>query len=381
VGVTTHHGEWESHSQGEVKQVLCLQGRKEGYRVPQQPKILLAILSKMTLKPEVKFDNLYPKLYNVELWLLAYQQLAPKPGNLTPGTDGQTIDGAGLKLINELIDQLKRMSYKPKPARRIYLTKPNGKTRPIGIAGFRDKLLQTVLKLILEAIYEPTFAASSHGFRPGRSCHTALAQVKEQVGIRWWIEGDLASFFDTMQHEVLLTILNQKITDQRFLHLISQLMRAGYIENWQFHQTYSGVPQGSCLSPLLSNIYLNQLDQTMLNKMAEFNRGKRRKRNLEYHRIAQNCYYAKKKARLSGDWRPYKTLQQQMLTLPYQEPLDPDYRRLTYTRYADDMLLGVIGSKAEAEELKAWLARYLAEELGLELSLEKTPNYPRLKTG
>jgi retron-type reverse transcriptase len=195
--------------------------------VPQQPKILLAILGKMGQKPEVKFDDLYPKLYNVELWLLAYQLLAPKSGNLTPGTDGQTIDGAGLKLINQLIHELKTMSYKPKPARRVYLPKPNGKQRPIGIAGFRDKLLQTVIKLLLEAIYEPTFANTSHGFRPGRNCHTALQQVKEQVGIRWWIEGDIKSFFDTMEHEVLLKILNKRITDQRLLHLISQLMRAG----------------------------------------------------------------------------------------------------------------------------------------------------------
>lgn len=372
MGATTHLGELENNSQGEGKQVLHLQGGKEEHLVPQKPKILLAILGKMALKPGVKFDDLYPKLYNVELWLLAYQLLAPKPGNLTPGTDGQTIDGAGLKLIDQLIHELKIMSYKPKPARRVYLPKPNGKQRPIGIAGFRDKLLQTVIKLLLEAVYEPTFANTSHGFRPGRNCHTALQQVKEQVGIRWWIEGDIKSFFDTMEHQVLLKILNKRITDQRFLHLISQLMRAGYIENWQFHQTYSGVAQGSCLSPLLSNIYLNELDQVMLTKAKDFNRGKRRKRNPEYHRIGQNCYYAKKKARQNGEWRTYKTLQQQMLSMPYQEPMDPDYRRLVYTRYADDTLIGIIGTKAEAKEVKAWLAYYLKEKLGLELSEEKT---------
>jgi group II intron reverse transcriptase/maturase len=326
----------------------------------------------MARKPDVTFDTLYPKLYNAELWLLAYQQLAPKPGNMTPGPDGQTIDGAGLKLINELIHELRTMSYKPQPARRVYLTKPNGKQRPIGIAGFRDKLVQTVVKLLLEAIYEPTFADSSHGFRPGRSCHTALQQVKDQVGIRWWIEGDIKSFFDTLQQDVLLKILNKRITDQRFLHLLSQLMRAGYMENWQFHRTYSGVPQGSCLSPTLSNIYLNELDQAMQAKAQEFYRGKRRKRNPEYHRISQNCYYAKKRARRTGDWRTYKALQQQMLSMDYQDPMDPDYRRLVYTRYADDTLIGIIGSKAEATEVKAWLAHYLKEQLGLELSDEKT---------
>lgn len=195
VGVTTHRGGLESNPQGEGKQVLVCKG-KEGHIVPQQPKILLTILGKMALKPEVKFDKLYPKLYNVELWLLAYQQLAPNPGNLTPGTDGQTMDGAGLKLITGLIQELKTMSYKPKPARRVYLRKPNGKQRPIGIAGFRDKLVQTVVKLMVEAIYEPTFTDSSHGFRPGRSCHTALQQIKEQVGIRWWILSGLCNRTD-----------------------------------------------------------------------------------------------------------------------------------------------------------------------------------------
>ena len=163
----------------------------------QQPTILLAILSKMAQKPETQFDKLFQKLYNVELWLLAYQQIAPKPGNMTAGVDGKTIDKAGLKLITEMIAELKTSRYIPCPARRVYIPKANGCLRPLGIPSFRDKLLETVLKLILEAIYEPSFSNSSHGFRPERSCHTALEQIKrEMTGTRWWVEGDIKGFFD-----------------------------------------------------------------------------------------------------------------------------------------------------------------------------------------
>jgi retron-type reverse transcriptase len=163
--------------------------------IVQKPKVLLTILAKMALKPQLRFDNLFPKLYNPELWLLAYQKIAPKPGNMTMGVDGKTSDGFSLELVQHLITDLKASRYKPKPVRRVYLPKPNGTgQRPIGIPSFQDKLLQSVLKLILEAIYEPLFSEASHGFRPKRSCHTALAEVKKMKGIRWWVEGDISGF-------------------------------------------------------------------------------------------------------------------------------------------------------------------------------------------
>src|SRR5258708_22574446 len=161
----------------------------------QHPNAILTTLSQMARKPEVKFDKLFQKLYNIELWLLAYQSIAPEPGNMTPGVDGKTIDGAGMKLIQEAIAELKASRYKPIPVRRVYIPKPNGKQRPLGIPGFREKLLGTVLKLILEAIYEPTFSENSHGFRPGRSCHTALEAIQRDMqGVRWWVEGDIKGY-------------------------------------------------------------------------------------------------------------------------------------------------------------------------------------------
>src|SRR5947209_8442992 len=358
--------------QGEGTQVFPLQERKKEHPV-QQPTILLAILSKMAQKPGVQFDKLFQKLYNVDLWLLAYQQIAPIPGNMTVGVDGKTIDKAGLKLITDLIADLKASRYKPCPARRVYIPKANGKLRPLGIPAFRDKLLMTVLKLILEAIYEPTFSRCSHGFRPERSCHTALEQIQtEMTGTRWWVEGDIKGFFDHVNHDTLLSILSRRISDKRFLHLIGQLLKAGYVEDWRYHQTYSGVPQGGNLSPLLANLYLNELDQAIITKMAMFNKGKARKESREYRRISRKVDAAKKQARRTGEWTAYKALRTIKLQTLSGEPQDPEYRRLFYARYADDFLCAVIGTKAEAEELKAWLEDYLREELHLELSAEKT---------
>jgi len=203
---------------------------------------------------------------------------------------------------------------------------------------FRDKLLETVLKLILEAIYEPTFSDHSHGFRPERSCHTALEQVKkEMTGTRWWVEGDIKGFFDHVNHETLLSILSRRIRDKRFLHLIGQLLKAGYVEDWRYYQTYSGVPQGGNLSPLLANIYLNELDQAITTRMARFNKGKARKESREYRQISRKVDVAKKQARRTGEWTAYKALRTIKLQTPSSDPQDPEYRRLFYTRYADDV--------------------------------------------
>jgi len=346
--------------------------RREEHTV-QHPNAILTTLSQMARKPEVKFDKLFQKLYNIELWLLAYQSIAPEPGNMTPGVDGKTIDGAGMKLIQEAIADLKASRYKPIPVRRVYIPKPNGKQRPLGIPGFREKLLGTVLKLILEAIYEPTFSENSHGFRPGRSCHTALEAIQRDMqGVRWWVEGDIKGYFDNVNHDTLLRILSKRITDKRFLHLIGQFLKAGYVEEWKFHQTYSGVPQGGTLSPVLSNIYLDELDRAMVAISAEFHQGKKRKATREHRSLTNAIYLAKKKARKTGDWSTYKALKQKQWKTEATDPQDPGYKRLYYVRYADDFLVGIHGSKADAEEIRGKLEVFLRNELQLELSPEKT---------
>ncbi|MCA9884634.1 MAG: hypothetical protein KC615_09070 [Anaerolineae bacterium] len=338
----------------------------------QDPNVLLAILSQMGRKSEVQFDKLFQKLYNTHLWVMAYEQMAPKAGNMTPGVDGHTIDGMSKARIEKIVAALKASRYVPKPVRRMYIPKANGKQRPLGIPSFEDKLLQTVVKLLLEAIYEPTFSNSSHGFRPQRSCHTALEEIKKMNGVRWWIEGDIQGFFDNLNHGVLLNILGKRIKDKRFLHLIDQFLKAGYIENWQYHRTYSGTPQGGPLSPLLANIYLNELDQAVEQKVIAFNQGKRRRANPAYRKIIYQKGCAKHKARETGDWTRYKALQQQLLQMQPEDQQDPNFRRLRYVRYADDFLIGIVGSKADAKAIKTWIAGFLKQELQLELSAEKT---------
>ena len=364
-------GERESRSQGEGQQIFQIVGLREEHPV-QEPTVLLTILSRMGEKPDVRFDKLFQKLYNPKLWLLAYEQIAARPGNMTAGVDGNTIDGTGLERIQRLISDLKAARYTPKPVRRVYIPKANGKQRPLGIPCFDDKLLQTVVRLLLEVIYEPTFSDKSHGFRPKRSCHTALEQVKHMRGVRWWVEGDIHGFFDNLEHETLLRILSGRITDQRFLHLIEQFLKAGYLEDWQYHQTYSGTPQGGNLSPILSNIYLNELDRAMEQRITEFNRGKQRRYTSEYMQVKHLKRKAKQSARETGDWTMYKALDQRQLALPAHDPQDDSYRRLYYCRYADDFVVGVVGSQADAYALKTWLSDFLWTTLRLQLSEEKT---------
>jgi group II intron reverse transcriptase/maturase len=326
----------------------------------------------MAHKSDIKFDKLYQKMYNTKLWVMAYQNIAAKPGNMTPGVDGKTIDGFGMETIKELVAELKESKYKPNPVSRTYIPKSNGGKRPIGIPCFRDKLIQEVMKLILEAIYEPTFKDTSHGFRPNRSCHTALKQVKKMTGTRWWIEGDIKSFFDDINHDVLLEILGERITDKRFLHIINQFLKAGYVYHEEHIETFSGTPQGGIISPILANIYLDKLDKEMERIKKHFNQGKRRRIPREYRSTRHYKAKARRYAQETGDWEPYRELEKKQMQLPAGDPMDEGFKRLSYIRYADDFIVSIIGSKANAQEIEAEIREFLANKLKLTLSEEKT---------
>jgi len=227
-----------------------------------------------------------------------------------------------------------------------------------------------VVRLILEAVYEPSFSSRSHGFRKGRGCHTALREIRDGwTGTVWFIEGDISDCYGSVDHEILMQILSEKIGDRRFLRLIRGMLRAGYMEDWEYKDTLSGCPQGGVVSPVLSNIYLHKLDEFVERELIpQYTRGDHRARNLEYKRVQ----YRLARARRRGDRAQARELRRQMRTLPALDPMDPGYRRLFYCRYADDHILGFAGPKAEAEQIKAELARFLRETLALELNPDKT---------
>jgi len=316
-------------------------------------------------------DELYRQLFNPALFLMAWARIYANDGAMTPGACGETADGMSLAKIGRIIDALRHERYRFQPVRRVYIPKKNsGKMRPLGLPSWSDKLVGEVVRILLEAYYEPRFSGRSHGFRPGRGCHTALAEIaKTWTGTTWFIEGDISDCFGSLDHEVLLSILSEHIHDNRFLRLIKNMLRAGYLEDWQWNATLSGAPQGGVASPVLSNIYLDRLDKfagTVL--IPEYTRGKSRKANPAWTKVAN----AMADARRRGDRAAVRALRQQRRGLPARDPGDPGYRRLCYLRYADDHLFGFTGPKAEAEQIKQRLADFLREDLKLELSAGKT---------
>lgn len=315
-------------------------------------------------------DEIYRMLYQKDLYLMAYAKLYKNNGAMTNGVTTETVDGMSMEKIEKLIESLRFERYRWTPVRRVYIPKKNNKTRPLGLPTFSDKLLQEVIRLLLEAYYEPKFSESSHGFRPQRGCHTALRMVGQKGhGTKWFIEGDIKACFDRIDHTVLLNILKKDFKDNRFISLIERLLQAGYLENWVYYKTFSGVPQGSIIGPILTNLVLNKLDEFMEKEMiAQFNKGIHRRNNLDYKKVCNKIGRLKKK----GQWNEVKKCRQTLRTMPSGMPNDPDFRRLWYVRYADDWLAGVTGTKEEAETIRDKIREFLKQELKLELSEEKT---------
>jgi group II intron reverse transcriptase/maturase len=315
-------------------------------------------------------ERIYRLLFNRNLYLQAYGKIYRNKGAMTHGVTDETPDGMSLDKIDAIIEALRYERYQWLPARRVSIPKKNGKKRPLGMPVWSDKLVQEVLRSLLEAYFEPQFSDHSHGFRPERGCHTALRAIYYGWGgPTWFLEGDISQCFDKLDHELLIKTLEEKIHAGRFIRFIQELLDAGYMEDWTFNQTLSGVPQGGVVSPILANILLDKLDtfvETVL--IPQYTRGTKKKENFHYRKLLQDSRHQRKR----GNIEKAEELRKQAQTMPSAMTNDPDYRRLRYVRYADDFLLGFIGPRAEAEAIKQQLRTFLQEQLKLELSEEKT---------
>lgn len=350
----------------------------------RKPTDVLNSLSDKSKNPMYKYERLYRNLYNPEFYLLAYKNICANDGSMTPGVDGVTTDGMRLERIDKIIASLKDRSYRPNPARRTYTAKKNNpaKKRPLGIPSGDDKLVQEAVRMILESIYEPTFSNVSHGFRPGKSCHTALVKIQNTfTGAKWFVEGDIQACFDSFDRHVLIEILRRRIKDEAFIGLMWKFLKAGYMEQWKYHKTYTGTPQGPGISPILANIYLNELDKYMEEYKQEFSRPARTV-NPAHRNMASRIF--RYKAKNDKVWntlgaeeqkkraRILRQMRAEQRNLPTHPLRETSYKSLQYVRYADDFLVGVVGSREDAERLKQDLAVFLKEKLGLTLSAEKT---------
>jgi len=340
---------------------------------------ILARISKNSLanKEEV-FTKLYRYLLRPDLYYVAYRNLYANNGAATKGVNNDTADGFSEAKIGKIINMLSNETYQPTPVRRTHIAKksdPN-KKRPLGIPTFTDKLVQEVLRMILEAVYEPIFLNVSHGFRPNRGCHTAILSLRNEfTGTRWFVEGDIKGCFDNIDHAVLVGLLNNKIKDARIIKLIYKFLKAGYMENWKYHKTYSGTPQGAGCSPLLSNVYLHELDKFVMRLKSDFDTTGKRKVNPEYSRNQGRIQRMSKRIdSLNGAEKEqllaeYNTKHQQLLKLPYTLQTD---KKLKYIRYADDFIIGIKGSREDCQWIKTKLSEFIGQTLKMQLSKEKT---------
>ncbi|WP_166930372.1 reverse transcriptase domain-containing protein [Asaia sp. As-1742] len=331
-----------------------------------------------------RVNGLFRLLGSPHLRERAYEQIASNKGATTPGIDPQnTLDSFSLARMNRIMTSVLQGTYRFSPARRQYIPKPNGTKRPLGIPTADDKLVQAVVKIVLEQIYEPVFSTHSHGFRQGRSCHTALTEIRNTWhGVKWLIEIDIVGYYDNIDHDILLNLLRRRIDDERLISLIGRMLKAGYLDNWTFHRTFSGAPQGGVISPILANIYLHELDEFMQEMMTGFNKGKTRRRHLLYSEIQEKIktrrsMIKRRRARNEEDEVPgliaqIKELEKRRRQTPSTDAFDPDYRRLKYCRYADDFVIGVIGSKEDARNILSAINAFLHDRLRLSVSQEKS---------
>jgi group II intron reverse transcriptase/maturase len=366
----------KGHSQSALKSKLI---REENLKEMKPTMTVLERIKQNSNKnKEETFTRLYRYLLRPDIYYQAYKNLYANNGAATKGIDNDTADGFSEAKIEEIIAMLKDETYTPKTVRRIYRKKPNGKQRPIGIPTFTDKLVQEVLRMVLETVYEPVFLECSHGFRPNKSCHTALESMKYGFnGTRWFLEGDIKSCFDNINHAVLIELITKKVKDARLIKLIYKFLKAGYLEDWQYHTTYSGVPQGGIVSPLFTNIYMHELDKFVINTLkTEFDYPAEHSYTPQYRTLRNRLRYLRKyinKSKGTEKQQQYidkvKSAHKLLLKTPSKSQTD---KKIKYQRYADDFLVGVNGNHEDCLWIKNRLSTFISTFLRMELCIEKT---------
>ena len=341
--------------------------------------IRLRKIKELNANPNWVNTDLYRLLYMEDLYIAAYEKIKSTPGNMTKGSDAHTLDGFSMTTIQNIIRKMRDQSFDFTRARRIHIPKANGKSRPLGIPSPRDKVVQEVIRMILECVYDgdiSSFSDNSHGFRNGRGTHTCLRVVRGWHGVNWFVEGDIKGCFDNIDHHTLIHILSKRIQDQRFLDLIWKALRVGYLEGKSSNNSILGTPQGSIVSPILANIYLHEFDvwveQFVRQNERRHANGKTSKRiNPAYTRCVKELRRIK-----AGKKRVHKKEHAALVRTKHSTPSvlhnDPDVIRIKYVRYADDWLVAIDGPFALAEKFKVEATDFFKKTLKLELSTEKT---------
>ena len=339
----------------------------------------LGVVRSLSLKnPRWTHKELFRLLHKDDIWIAAYETIKSNKGALTPGVTPETLDGMGLKRIQKVKTQVLDESYQFQPVKQSWIPRPDRRKRPLGIPTPNDKLVQEVIRMVLEAIYEPIFDHRSFGFRNGMGVHNALEYVEKQF--RWVdyvIKGDIQQAYPTIDHDKLCEILAQNIDDVRFMNLIRKSLKCGVYDNP--HTLYSklGVPQGSIVSPILANIYFNELDQWVRKKSEEIYVPKSPKRHpkykqLEYH-IRKVSQLAQESERNSKEKSQYVRVIKRLIQERNQTPslLDQGVE-IRYTRYADDWIIGIKGPEKLAKQIREEVGYFLREHLKQELDPQKT---------
>ena len=342
---------------------------------------LIAISKLSKVNNKWKHKDIFRCLNKNELWIIAYETIKRNKGALTKGVNNQTLDGMSIERLERLKNKVCAEQYKFKEVKLTYIPRPDGRKRPLGLPTANDKIVQEVMRIILEAIYEPVFSKQSFGFRKGYGCHDALEHVERRF--RWVdyvIEGDIQQAYPTINHNVLIKVLEKRVEDPRFIRLVRKLLKCGVLDEERRILSETGVPQGSIVSPILANIYYHELDELVKDLKNRYETPPEKLNNLKcpkYKKLEhQISKIHKKMQNLDHHSQEYKILNKELKSVRAKRLNTNSLRdkkvRIEYVRYADDWMIGVAGHKNLALKIKDEVGSFLKKTLLQELHPTKT---------